>query len=308
MSSNAVRSYRYPEQGNSERELQEQALLPLVESGQGRSMRLTSAHLRWTASIAAALVFTPIIGQWFIELADELGLYERPAERARAMIAALTASAWFHWIGGGILGFFAGVWLDALVRREPKSRAADRERVAQRAEALARNIGALFGEHEAERSIAWEEDSKKLMRAALTEGGFPGRKASTKANARAVERFGERFASDVVSLVHEAQKLVPISKSDVWQITSGLNSASGIAEAMIGLSKIAVELRNPNPVLASKEDVDSAEERAQRFATMASEHEERAEQLEAALREALSRLGEEPSHPLLSDTGSETPR
>lgn len=83
-------------------------------------MRITSAHLRWVASGAAALVVVPVAGQWFIEYAAALGFYRHPVERAHdviTLLADITSQQWFHWIGGGVIGFFAGVWLDVLVRR-----------------------------------------------------------------------------------------------------------------------------------------------------------------------------------------------
>ncbi len=80
-------------------------------------MRFGSIHLRFIASAAAAVILVPVVGQWFIEYAEELGLYEHPVERTRTVISALVGAAWFNWLGGGVLGIAAGVWLDAMVRR-----------------------------------------------------------------------------------------------------------------------------------------------------------------------------------------------
>jgi hypothetical protein len=87
-------------------------------------MGISWSHIRvvagWMAiSVVSATVFGPI-GQFFISLADERGWYQHPGAKMSAVIAwlsTLTGNAWFHWIGGGIVGFAIGAWVDGWVRR-----------------------------------------------------------------------------------------------------------------------------------------------------------------------------------------------
>jgi hypothetical protein len=66
------------------------------------------------------LVIAPIVGQWFINLAESLGLY---GEKLKAAQEALTS--FFNWIGFGtiitaaafLLGAMVGAWLNARLSR-----------------------------------------------------------------------------------------------------------------------------------------------------------------------------------------------
>jgi hypothetical protein len=82
-----------------------------------------------------------IPGHWLIAWAEERGWFRRPSERldaAMTYLSVITASPWFTWIGGGILGFAVSVWLDALLKRryEGKSRTSPEDN-AVRSEILA---------------------------------------------------------------------------------------------------------------------------------------------------------------------------
>jgi len=75
--------------------------------------------VRLVAPVLVAFVAIPVAGQFFISLADEWGLYKNPSAKVAAMTAWLstvTANAWFHWVGGAVIGFAAGVWLDAFLK------------------------------------------------------------------------------------------------------------------------------------------------------------------------------------------------
>jgi hypothetical protein len=86
-------------------------------------MQLLIKHWRAIASIAAAAIAFPVIGEWFIELAREMGWYKHPtAQVATAMnwlssvadIPGLRAVAVF------LVGLVAGVWLDTFMRRRER--------------------------------------------------------------------------------------------------------------------------------------------------------------------------------------------
>jgi hypothetical protein len=77
-------------------------------------MRITREHLRK----AANWVWSPIVAPLLILRLDKSGFLEHSGEWGAAMVAwlsAVAASPWFHWIGGGVIGFSIGVWLDAVL-------------------------------------------------------------------------------------------------------------------------------------------------------------------------------------------------
>lgn len=80
--------------------------------------------VRRVATVALVLpalgIIQDVAGEWFIEYARERGAYERPTERMAAIMNAMsvvTDAWWFPWIGGVIIGFAVGTWLDAILRR-----------------------------------------------------------------------------------------------------------------------------------------------------------------------------------------------
>ncbi len=73
------RASRYP--------LRLQALPLAGIHGHDGCMRSGPFFLRWVSSGVAAIVLLPVLGQWFVAAADDLGLYRQPVERAEHMIA-----------------------------------------------------------------------------------------------------------------------------------------------------------------------------------------------------------------------------
>jgi hypothetical protein len=80
-------------------------------------------QIRWEhVRNAANWVWAPIVEPLLILPADESGLLEHFGEGEASMIAwldALTASPWFHWIGGGLIGFSIGAYGGFRVRSMP---------------------------------------------------------------------------------------------------------------------------------------------------------------------------------------------
>jgi hypothetical protein len=78
-------------------------------------------------SLLAAAILFPVVGQFFVELARERGLYEQPSARLEAVMeaaASLLQCRAFWWVAGLTVGFAAGVWIDALLARIDRRRAA----------------------------------------------------------------------------------------------------------------------------------------------------------------------------------------
>jgi hypothetical protein len=79
--------------------------------------------LGWVRGVAISLAGTILLTLatlWLTAFSDEQKWFAHPhAQFVAAMnfVAAIVASAWFHWVGGAIIGFAIGIWLDDLLRR-----------------------------------------------------------------------------------------------------------------------------------------------------------------------------------------------
>lgn len=79
--------------------------------------------VRAASTVSAAGIISPVVGEWFVKLAEERGLYEEPSshvERAMTWLASWTQMPGFGWVAGLLVGFAAGVWVDALLRRRER--------------------------------------------------------------------------------------------------------------------------------------------------------------------------------------------
>ena len=82
----------------------------------GRLLSRTRQGAAW----AGGFVATTIVGGFILKLCEDTDWYKHAWKTVAAMIAIVNAifgSAWFHWIGGAILGFGIGIWIDDLLRR-----------------------------------------------------------------------------------------------------------------------------------------------------------------------------------------------
>lgn len=78
--------------------------------------------LTWALILLIAPVIVSVLAEFFIELARERGLYDRPSETISNIMTALetvTGSWWFIAPGLLIVGAAGGLWLDFLVRKLP---------------------------------------------------------------------------------------------------------------------------------------------------------------------------------------------
>lgn len=90
-------------------------------------MRITRHQIRKATfclmGIVFAVSFTAPVGQFFISLVEEWGWYQHPNARVATMLtvaiawfSAVAQNSWFHWMGGGIVGFALGAWIDAVFK------------------------------------------------------------------------------------------------------------------------------------------------------------------------------------------------
>jgi hypothetical protein len=87
-------------------------------------MRISRAIIRWAALFLFASFVVPIIaavcGEFFIKLAEEQGIYDKPTAKLGAAMTALywfVAQTWFLVSAGFAAGLTAGLWLDPILRR-----------------------------------------------------------------------------------------------------------------------------------------------------------------------------------------------
>jgi hypothetical protein len=161
-----------------------------------------------------------------------------------AWFTACAGNSWFHWIGGGIIGFAVGAWLDTLLKRQSAKLAnneIDRETLASEAETLAANISALIGDYSGRAQIAWHQDAA-TMRAGR--GIFVN---TAEIEAKAVERYGEKYHKDVWRVIALAQKCIQLDdRTEIWFASQSFNYRQ-IEQLPVLLAKIAVNLRHSQP-------------------------------------------------------------
>lgn len=102
-------------------------------------MRIRRSHIRAVVGVLAtfvvAVVVTAPVGQFFISLADERGWYQHPSASASAMMAlmkSLASAPWFHWFGGGIIGFVLGAWFDSLAKRPLRQQELSQQKITMK--------------------------------------------------------------------------------------------------------------------------------------------------------------------------------
>jgi hypothetical protein len=83
--------------------------------------------IRWLSFVAFLVFAGPIVasvlGEFFIELAREKGLYANPSQRLDAAMTAFAdfvTQVWFIALATFFAGLTLGAWLDWFMRRTPK--------------------------------------------------------------------------------------------------------------------------------------------------------------------------------------------
>lgn len=80
--------------------------------------------LSWIASATVAVIVVPVLGQYFVELAREGGIYEQPSEIVGGVTNAVFAFVTQTWVlvfASFIVGLTSGMWLDLLLRNKGKA-------------------------------------------------------------------------------------------------------------------------------------------------------------------------------------------
>lgn len=91
--------------------------------------------LRWLVTAIFILLVAPVVGDFFVELARELGLYNRPADRVQAVVdwaQSIFGEQGFFYTLFALGGLVVGLWLDPILKRAEPSEETAVERMAAR--------------------------------------------------------------------------------------------------------------------------------------------------------------------------------
>lgn len=210
---------------------------------------------RYAVTFSAGAALFPVVGEFFVELAKENGVYEQPTQRVGVMLTLLGAVADFPGfkLGAGfIIGLACGLWVDAIFKRreQPPASAAqqlDRMKLADDAENLAMKIAAFAGEASSRSKVAWSQENGWLRQ---SNPGDPSRSLSPDLQAeeegRMLEKFGEKYAAELWRIVALAEKCVPMDRNDLWNIKNGPSSIFHLSDIPQFLYRLAANLRYPD--------------------------------------------------------------
>jgi hypothetical protein len=87
----------------------------------GKVRRWVARAAKWAVGGVVAVVVLPIAGQFSINTAQQNGVFDHPWALPMAVIGFLLSvisTKTFGWVGGLIVGFGAGTWLDSVLRRK----------------------------------------------------------------------------------------------------------------------------------------------------------------------------------------------
>lgn len=206
------------------------------------------------------------VGEFFIELARENGLYNAPNQRLGAVsgwVAAVVLSYPFGVLAGAVFGFAGGVWIDLFLKRKESDPDLTEESLAlaDRLEALAGKISELKGECNAEAIFAWAEDSE-----AFSATGTTRRVNDLKLRAKTAQRFNSLYAVDMFRGLAEAKKLISFDDFPVRHISG--DRLDDIPQFLLNL---ATDLRVPRPDMPETEVLARAQSDVKRLAAQLAE-------------------------------------
>lgn len=212
---------------------------------------------------------------FFSELLLRIGVdTSQWVEPIMSAVADFFASPQYLWPTLVVIGMAVGAWLDNWLRRRDQSsrlaQSIDRVALADRASAIAAKVSAIYGEWQADQSIARSEDRYK-MRAAISEGQHQSsiRSSSDNVNRKYIERYSEQCNTEVWSVIGLARKVVVVDRWSHWRLSHGVRDASDLYGIVAFLGHIEASLRHDNPDLPMSDEY--AERSKQRAVTRSEE-------------------------------------
>lgn len=86
--------------------------------------------LRSVSAASAPVILAPVVGEWFVKLAEEKGVYSEPSSRlghAMTWLASWTNLRGFDFVAGLVVGLTIGLWLDYLLRVRERRKGTSRK-------------------------------------------------------------------------------------------------------------------------------------------------------------------------------------
>lgn len=216
----------------------------------------------YLVGVMATMVIIGPIGEFFIELARERGLYDSPGRtlaRVSGIVGEIVASYPFGVVAGLIVGFAGGVWLDAILKRKAAQPGVqERFALADRAETLASQIGPLVGQLQTAQDASstdrssWDHVTDSAERSRL----FHASQSKISAEkARVVERFTEKYLNDYLDVVECADRLIKIDDQRFWHMRNHMR-VTDLGEVVAFLRFIIAELRLGRGVLPPAQTIN----------------------------------------------------
>lgn len=200
--------------------------------------------IRLVAGFAATVVALPVIGQWFIALAEELDWYKSPVETAGFVISLITDSQWFPWTGGVVFGFAIGTWLDALLRRKEREPILSKARtdltgLADEADDVANELQKIVGEtqfkppgHPDFVDSFGSASHAKMWQQSMHE------KSET-----AVRQYRNNYSTRCWKIIETAKVYIDIPQRDIWPLSTTISSPNDLDCMARLLNTISAKLR-----------------------------------------------------------------
>ncbi|MBY0582357.1 MAG: hypothetical protein K2P68_05480 [Sphingomonas sp.] len=218
----------------------------------GKQVDMRSTIRKFSTWLLAGIAIA-VIGQFFIQVAQDKGWYTRAGHKWDVAMTFLLSS-WTLYPATLLAGFVVGLWVDAILakrERKPLEEEAqrhyiDRLALALEAEILSREIAALAGAGQARAAIAWQEDTSEMISRGPEEPRRPTRDRSVSERAKIIEKYGEKYHADAWRIIDAAGRLMPLDRNDVWQVSHLLHGGYDIDKMSSYLMRIANGLRYPN--------------------------------------------------------------
>lgn len=213
----------------------------------------------WLLAVVVVGILVAVFSEWFIEVARDKGLFQNAGDRwdyAMGIISDWATSGWILYPVTALAGYVAGLWTDTFIKRKEEPprdgplRMDERIALAIRAEDLASKIATITGEFKGRILRAQSEINVEDAQRLPTESAFLARMRYNEDDlqAKLIERYMERYHTDVCQVVAQARKLIEIDRISYYRFDRNMNPHS-IDSLPAFLTEIATNLRDPRPTI-----------------------------------------------------------
>lgn len=222
--------------------------------------------ITWVAGGVAGAVGFGVIGQWFIQVAEDKGWYAHAGQTwdriMSGLLGALTSPIATH-AAMGCVALAAGMWLDfILYRRERRpvedsiaQAVIDRQKLADDALAVGQGICRLTAQGQARLQTASEAD-RKLSRQPET---FSYNENRVREEAVLLDKYAEQFHAEVWRVLDLSARTLRLDQSMMWRLrnTTSIYELEELGKHLLSISNDLRFPGNPHLPLLSSEEVES---------------------------------------------------